>query len=65
MPSTRELRRRIRSTRSTRQITKALELVSAAKMRRADVAIPNDGTREALRKTIREYHRAFELMYGG
>ena len=35
MPSTRELRRRIRSVRSTRQITKAMELVSASKMRRA------------------------------
>jgi len=38
MPSTRELRRRIASTRSTRQITKALELVSSAKMRKATQA---------------------------
>ncbi|MBI4049899.1 MAG: ATP synthase F1 subunit gamma [Candidatus Doudnabacteria bacterium] len=35
MASTKEIRRRIRSIRSTRQITKAMELVSAAKMRRA------------------------------
>lgn len=35
MPSTRAIRRRITATKSTRQITKALELVSAAKMRRA------------------------------
>jgi F-type H+-transporting ATPase subunit gamma len=35
MPATREIRRRIRSVRSTRQITKAMELVAASKMRRA------------------------------
>lgn len=35
MPAPRELKRRIRSVQSTRQITKALELVSGAKMRRA------------------------------
>ena len=38
MPSTRELRRRIKSVKSTRQITKAMELVSSAKMRRASEA---------------------------
>lgn len=38
MPSTRELRLRIKSVKSTRQITKAMELVSAAKMRRATEA---------------------------
>ena len=38
MPSTQALRRRIKSVRSTRQITKAMELVSAAKMRRATEA---------------------------
>jgi F-type H+-transporting ATPase subunit gamma len=38
MPSTLELRRRIKSVKSTRQITKAMELVSAAKMRRASEA---------------------------
>lgn len=35
MPSAREIRRRIRSVRNTAQITKAMEMVSAAKMRRA------------------------------
>ena len=35
MPSTREIRRRIRSVRSTAQITKAMEMVAAARMRRA------------------------------
>ena len=38
MPSTRELRRRIKSVKSIRQITKAMELVSAAKMRKASEA---------------------------
>jgi F-type H+-transporting ATPase subunit gamma len=35
MPSTIDLRRRIRSTKSTQQITKAMKMVSAAKLRRA------------------------------
>ncbi|MCL5025041.1 MAG: ATP synthase F1 subunit gamma [Chloroflexi bacterium] len=37
MPSTREIRRRIRSVTSTGQITKAMEMVAASKMRRAQV----------------------------
>lgn len=37
MPSTKEIRRRIKSIKSTKQITKAMELVSAAKMRRAQM----------------------------
>ena len=35
MPSTREIRRRIRSVKNTSQITKAMEMVSAVKMRRS------------------------------
>ncbi|MCH8995013.1 MAG: ATP synthase F1 subunit gamma [Chloroflexi bacterium] len=35
MPTTREIRRRIRSVQSTAKITKAMELVAASKMRRA------------------------------
>lgn len=35
MPSTREIRRRIRSVKNTGQITKAMEMVAATKMRRA------------------------------
>jgi F-type H+-transporting ATPase subunit gamma len=35
MPSTIDLRRRIRSVKSTQQITKAMKMVSAAKLRRA------------------------------
>ncbi|MCY0888706.1 MAG: ATP synthase F1 subunit gamma [Alicyclobacillaceae bacterium] len=37
----REIRRRIRSVRSTAQITKALEMVSAAKLRRVQSAVQN------------------------
>jgi F-type H+-transporting ATPase subunit gamma len=35
MPSTRDLRRRIRSVKNTAQITKAMQMVSAAKMKKA------------------------------
>ncbi len=35
MPSLKDLRRRIRATKSTQQITKAMEMVAAAKLRRA------------------------------
>jgi len=35
MPSTQDIRRRIRSVKNTKQITKAMELVAAAKMRKA------------------------------
>lgn len=39
MPSTRDLRRRIKSVQGTRQITKAMKMVAAAKLRRAQTAI--------------------------
>jgi F-type H+-transporting ATPase subunit gamma len=38
MPSTRDLKRRIKSIRNTSQITKAMEMVAASKMRRAQQA---------------------------
>ncbi len=38
MPSTRDIRRRIRSVSNTAQITKAMQMVAAAKMRRAQLA---------------------------
>jgi F-type H+-transporting ATPase subunit gamma len=38
MASTRDIRRRIKSVKNTRQITKALELVAASKMRKAQLA---------------------------
>lgn len=39
MPSLRDIRRRLRSVESTKQITKAMELVAAAKLRRAQVRV--------------------------
>lgn len=39
MPSPREIRRRIRSVRNTSQITKALEMVAAARLRHAQSAV--------------------------
>jgi len=39
LPSTRDLRRRIRSVKGTQQITKAMKMVAAAKLRRAQTAI--------------------------
>jgi F-type H+-transporting ATPase subunit gamma len=39
VPSTREIRRRIRSVRNMSQITRAMEMVSASKMRRAQQSV--------------------------
>jgi len=39
MPSARDLRRRIKSIKSTQQITKAMKMVAAAKLRRAQEAV--------------------------
>jgi F-type H+-transporting ATPase subunit gamma len=41
MPSLRDLRRRIRSVQNTQKITKAMELVAAARMRRAQERVQN------------------------
>src|SRR5260221_13498593 len=38
MPSTRDIRRRIRSVKNTSQITKAMQMVAASKMRKAQQA---------------------------
>src|SRR5262245_25147125 len=38
MPSTRDIRRRIRSVKNTAQITKAMQMVAASKMRRSQSA---------------------------
>ena len=38
MPSTRDIRRRIKSIKSTAQITKAMQMVASAKMRRAQLS---------------------------
>jgi len=42
MPSTRDIRRRIRSVRNTAQITKAMQMVASSKMQRAQQAAIND-----------------------
>src|SRR2546423_10502982 len=55
MASVQDLRRRVRSVGNTRKITKALELVAAAKLRRAQTRI------EALRPFA---DRMLELMAG-
>src|SRR6516225_4187399 len=41
MPSLRDIRKRIRSVKSTQQITKAMKMVAAAKLRRAQEAVVN------------------------
>src|ERR1700737_3906932 len=41
MPSLRDLRRRIKSAQNTQKITKAMELVGAARMRRAQERVLN------------------------
>ena len=38
MPSTRDIRRRIKSVKNTAQITKAMQMVAASKMRRAQMS---------------------------
>jgi F-type H+-transporting ATPase subunit gamma len=38
MPSTRDIRRRIKSVKNTAQITKAMQMVAASKMRKAQMA---------------------------
>src|SRR4051812_48757194 len=38
MPSTRDIRRRIKSVKNTAQITKAMQMVASSKMRRAQLA---------------------------
>src|ERR1700748_3553564 len=38
MPSTRDIRRRIKSVKNTAQMTKAMQMVAASKMRKAQLA---------------------------
>ena len=52
MASLRDIRKRIRSVKSTQQITKAMKMVSAAKLRRAQDAIV----------AARPYARALDQM---
>ncbi len=53
MPSTRDIRRRIKSVKNTAQITKAMQLVAAAKMKKAqDQAIHGRPYAELLNKVL-------------
>jgi F-type H+-transporting ATPase subunit gamma len=53
MPSTRDIRRRIKSVKNTRQITKAMELVAASKMKKAQqVALAGRPYAQLLAKMI-------------
>jgi F-type H+-transporting ATPase subunit gamma len=53
VPSTREIRRRIRSISSTEQITKAMEMVAASKMRRAqNMALASRPYAETIRDVV-------------
>ena len=55
MASTRDIRRRIKSVKNTRQITKAMELVAASKMKKAQQA--------ALRNEVDELRGLVERLY--
>ncbi|MGB7770074.1 MAG: ATP synthase F1 subunit gamma [Verrucomicrobiia bacterium] len=69
MPSTRDIRRRIRSVKNTAQITKAMQMVAAAKMRRAQqaalagrpyAALMNDVLAQAAARTAAFKHPLME-----
>ena len=62
MPSTREIRRRIRSVRNTSQITKAMEMVSAVKMRRAVELV---GASRPYAKTMADLIAGLAQLTGG
>jgi F-type H+-transporting ATPase subunit gamma len=54
MPSTRDIRRRIKSVKNTAQITKAMQMVAASKMRRAqELALSGRPFAETLCKVLR------------
>ena len=50
MPTTRDIKRRIKSVKSTQQITKAMKMVSAAKLRKSQTAV----------QAVRPYARKIE-----
>jgi F-type H+-transporting ATPase subunit gamma len=61
MPSTRDIRRRIKSVKSTAQITKAMQLVAAAKMKKAqDQAINGRPYAELMNKILVALREAAE-----
>src|SRR5438128_2032440 len=59
--NTRDIRRRIKSVKSTSQITKAMQMVAAAKMRRAQqVAVAGRAYAELLSKVLRSVSKGAE-----
>ena len=57
--STKEIKNRIRSMESTKQITKAMEMVAASKLRRAQAQVSNSRPYfEILHSTIQDITRA-------
>lgn len=61
----RRLARRDRLPAAQLRRRMAAQMPAAEKAARADVVLRNDGTRRELLDQVREYHRAFELIYGG
>ena len=65
MPSLRDLRRRIRSVKNTAQITKAMEMVAASRMRRAQQrVVASRPYAETLRELIRELSTGYGAAGG-
>lgn len=60
MSSARDIRRRIKSVKNTQKITKAMEMVSAAKLRRATVRL--DNTRPYAKEMISTTQRLLEMV---
>ena len=57
MANTLDIRRRIRSVKNTAQITKAMQMVAASKMRRAQAAaLAGRPYKEALDRVLRALH---------
>lgn len=63
-PRTRLLRVMRREGLSRAEVRRRMsaQLPDSAKRRRADVVLPNEGSREALRARVREYYGAFVLL---
>ena len=56
MPSTRDIRRRIKSVKNTAQITKAMQMVASSKMRKAQQGGPQGRPFAAMAGEIMDAH---------
>ncbi|MEM6822437.1 MAG: ATP synthase F1 subunit gamma [Verrucomicrobiota bacterium] len=65
MPSTRDIRRRIKSVKNTSQITKAMQMVAASKMRHAqDAALRGRPYAEGMNRVLKSLaHRAEDIKH--